>query len=149
MIPAPKLPAVKRAINKNIATVINLYLRVALKIGLYTRSLNHVMIESPNVLMYLNFEKSLPMVVVGFFPSLRKAFEWAKCAGRIMSASTNETASVNITTTDTSPKNSPIRPSRKRKIPKANTVVTIAETIGGITSMVPSIAACIGSLPFS
>ena len=60
-----------------------------------------------------------------------------------------ETNKVKITTVDTSPKNSPIRPSKKKKVAKAIIVVNNADTTGGNTSMVPSIAALIGDLPFS
>ena len=42
---------------------------------------------------------------------------------------------------ETSPKKFPILPSTKKKVEKAIIVVRIAETIGGITSIVPSIAA--------
>ncbi len=51
--------------------------------------------------------------------------------------------------TDTSPKNSPIRPSKNKKILNAKIVVKIAETMAGNTSTTPSIAACSGDLPFS
>ena len=54
-----------------------------------------------------------------------------------------------MTTIDTSPKNSPILLSKKRNNEKANTVVIIAETTGGITSKTPSRAARNGLLPLS
>ena len=58
-----------------------------------------------------------------------------------MSASINETERVNITMIETSPKNSPILLSKNKNSEKANNVVIIAETTGGITSIVPSMAA--------
>ena len=54
-----------------------------------------------------------------------------------------------ITTTDTSPKKSPIVLSKNRKSENAKIVVTMADKIGGITSRVPSIDACTGDFPFS
>ena len=64
-------------------------------------------------------------------------------------ASIKETDSVINTMTETSPKNSPILPSKNKKVEKANIVVNIAEIIGGITSRVPSTAARTGDLPLS
>ena len=75
--------------------------------------------------------------------------ECAKCAGKMIKASTKETTKVKITITETSLKNSPILLSKKRNNEKAKSVVIIADTTGGITSMVPSIAAWIGVFPFS
>ena len=80
---------------------------------------------------------------------LSKALECAICAGKIISASIKETANVSITIVETSPKKLPILPSTKKKVENAMIVVKIAETIGGITSMVPSIAALILDLPKS
>jgi hypothetical protein len=54
---------------------------------------------------------------------------------------------VRITIIATSVKNSPILPSRKKKVLKAIIVVKMAEVMAGITSLVPSSAADIGSLP--
>ena len=53
------------------------------------------------------------------------------------------------TIVETSPKKLPILPSTKKKVENAMIVVKIAETIGGITSTVPSIAALILDLPKS
>ena len=61
--------------------------------------------------------------------------------GRITSASISEIKRVNMTTTDSSLKNSPIRPSKNKKSEKAIIVVIIADTTGGMTSSTPSIAA--------
>ena len=72
---------------------------------------------------------------------LSKALECAICAGKIINASIKETVNVNKTITETSLKKLPILPSTKNKVEKAIIVVKIAETIGGITSIVPSIAA--------
>ena len=66
-----------------------------------------------------------------------------------MSASTNDIVNVNITINATSPKKSPTSPSNKIRDEKAIIVVIIAETIAGITSIVPSIAASSGVLPCS
>ena len=63
-------------------------------------------------------------------------------------ASTKDKARVKATTVATSLKKSPIFPSRKKNIEKAKIVVVIADKIGGITSIVPSIAAFIGDFPF-
>ena len=63
------------------------------------------------------------------------------CAGKTIKASIKETDKVSITITETSLKKSPILPSTKKKVEKAMIVVKIAEIIGGITSIVPSIAA--------
>ena len=71
------------------------------------------------------------------------------CAGSIIKASINETLNVNITIIETSPKKLPILPSTKKNVEKAISVVKIAETIGGITSIVPSIAARILDFPLS
>ena len=66
-----------------------------------------------------------------------------------MSASTKETTKVKITITDTSPKKSPIIPSKNKKIANAMMVVKMADNIAGSTSITPSTAACSGVFPFS
>ena len=49
----------------------------------------------------------------------------------------------------TSPKKFPISPASTNSVEKAMRVVRIAETIAGITSIVPSTAACSGVFPCS
>ena len=66
-----------------------------------------------------------------------------------MNASNKENPKVSITTMVTSIKNSPILPSKKKKVLKAIMVVKMAEVIAGITSIVPSMAACTLVFPFS
>ena len=80
---------------------------------------------------------------------LSKALECAICAGKIINASIRETLRVNKTIVDTSPKKLPTVPSTKKNVEKAIMVVKIAETIGGITSIVPSMAAFILDFPKS
>ena len=67
----------------------------------------------------------------------------------MIKASIIETNNVKVTTVAISPKNSPILPSKKKKVEKAIIVVSNAETTGGNTSIVPSIAALIGDFPIS
>ena len=104
---------------------------------------------SPSLLIILSLAKSLAIPFLGASDCFFSALECAKCAGKIISASTNDTTRVRITITETSPKKLPILPSKNRNIEKASMVVIIAEIIGGITSIVPSTAARIGLLPFS
>ena len=58
-----------------------------------------------------------------------------------MRASIKEMLRVRSTMTETSAKKFPILPSRKKKVEKATIVVKMAEVMGGITSIVPSMAA--------
>ena len=58
-----------------------------------------------------------------------------------MMASINETDKVKITIKETSLKNCPIRPSKKKKVEKAIMVVNTDEMVEGTTSKVPSMAA--------
>ncbi len=71
------------------------------------------------------------------------------CAGKIINASIKETVRVRITIVETSLKKLPKFPSTKKKVEKAIKVVKIAVTIGGITSIVPSMAALIFDFPKS
>ena len=96
--------------------------------------------------MYL---KKLNLLSSIFFVGFCNALDFDKWAGKIMSASTNDIVNVNITINATSPKKSPTSPSNKIRDEKAIIVVIIAETIAGITSIVPSIAASSGVLPCS
>ena len=97
--------------------------------------------RSPSLFTSLSLEKAKDTKFFGSFLFFNKAFEWAKCAGSIINASIKEINRVNITTTDNSPKNSPILPSKNKKSENAKIVVIIAETTGGSTSRTPSIAA--------
>ena len=114
-------------------------------------SLNFTKNVSAPLLIFLKKTSILLVFLVSPFSSffLSKAFECAICAGRIIRASIKETLKVKITIVETSPKKLPILPSTKKKVENAIMVVRIAETIGGITSIVPSIAALILDLPKS
>ena len=61
--------------------------------------------------------------------------------GQMTYKSIKEIDKVSITTIETSPKNSPILPSKNKNNANAKIVVIIADTTGGITSKTPSIAA--------
>ena len=138
---------IKAIINK--ANVKNLCFKEKSRAGAYKVSLIQFMIFSPIALKPLSLANTLAKPSLGVSSKGCKALEWAKWAGSIMSASTKDTTRVSITTTETSPKNSPILLSKNKKIEKAKTVVIIADIIGGITSRIPSIAACTGFFPRS
>ena len=148
--PPPMAPKVK--INKatKIPKESNLKFKTKVIAGVYILSLKKFMKLSPALLMILILEKNC-FIFEGFSSTtgFLNAFECAKCAGSIINASTNETTKVSITITDTSLKNSPILLSKNKNNENAKSVVIIAETTGGITSIVPSIAASTGDFPFS
>ena len=89
----------------------------------------------PKYLKKLNLLSSI------FFVGFCNALDFDKWAGKIMSASTNDIVNVNITINATSPKKSPTSPSSRSKEENAIIVVIIADTMAGMTSRVPSIAA--------
>ena len=104
-------------------------------------SLIHFINLSPKLFISLSFANNFAITFFGSFFCFIKAFECAKWAGRITKASIKEIDKVSITTIETSPKNSPILPSKNKNNANAKIVVIIADTTGGITSKTPSIAA--------